>query len=161
MITLTQQCEGLPWAKNVTCIYITCRDDNATPLPSLSMFTSQLPSTLALFPGPSPLKRGLVHTVCACGEIFRYIFHKKLCALFCPYAEDYTNQEYRLQRRFNCRILLFRRGSIIFPNVQSNRKLIYQKSSLVATEYLSPFVHGLYCFCLEHYWPLQQKRGAI
>jgi len=28
-------------------------------------------------------------------EIFRYIFRKKLRALPCPYAEDYTNQEYR------------------------------------------------------------------
>ena len=28
-------------------------------------------------------------------EIFHYIFRKKLCALPCPYAEDYTNQEYR------------------------------------------------------------------
>ena len=28
-------------------------------------------------------------------EIFRYIFCKKLHALSCPYAEDYTNQENR------------------------------------------------------------------
>ena len=28
-------------------------------------------------------------------EIFRYIFRKKLRAPPCPYADDYTNQEYR------------------------------------------------------------------
>ena len=29
-------------------------------------------------------------------KIFRYIFRKKLHALPCPYAVDYTNQEYRV-----------------------------------------------------------------
>jgi len=47
---------------------------------------------LALSPGPSP--RGEAWYTCLpMREIFRYIFHKKLCALPCWYAEDYTNQE--------------------------------------------------------------------
>ena len=43
------------------------------------------------FPGPSPPRRGLVHSVCSCAKYFP----QKLCALPCPYAEDYTNYEYR------------------------------------------------------------------
>ena len=68
-------------------------------------------------PLPFSPRRGLVHTVCACAKFSLYIFRKKLRALPCPYAKDYT----RLKRRFNLQnpagILLFRRGSVIFPNV--------------------------------------------
>ena len=45
---------------------------------------------IALSPGTFLPKRGLVLTVHV-----QNIFCKKLCALPCPYVEDYTNQEYR------------------------------------------------------------------
>ena len=51
---------------------------------------------LASSPGPSPPRRGLVHTVCACAKYSAlFSVKKKLRALPCPYVEDYTNQEYR------------------------------------------------------------------
>ena len=92
--------------------------------------TSETMCALALFPGLSA--RGGPGTHCLCMlKIFRYIFRKKLCALPCSYAEPTKNTEltlnYRLQQRFNLQnpagILLFRHGSIIFPNAQSNRKI--------------------------------------
>ena len=48
-------------------------------------------------PLPFSPRGGLVHTVCACAKFSLYIFRKKLRALPCPYAKDYT----RLKRRFN------------------------------------------------------------
>ena len=52
---------------------------------------------IASSPGPfPPLPRGEAwYTPLRMREIFRYIFRKKLRALPCPYAVDYTNQEYR------------------------------------------------------------------
>ena len=47
--------------------------------------------SLASSPGPFPPSRGLYTLF----EHVQNIFHKNLCALPCPYAEDYTNQEYR------------------------------------------------------------------
>ena len=43
---------------------------------------------------PPPEERPGTHCL-RMREIFGYIFRKKLHALPCPYAEDYTNQEYR------------------------------------------------------------------
>ena len=47
---------------------------------------------LASSPGPSPQGEAW-YTLFAHAR--NSIFHKKLCALPCSYAEDYTNQEYR------------------------------------------------------------------
>ena len=46
-------------------------------------------------PGPSPRGEAWNTPFTHMREIFRYIFHKKFRALPCPYAEDYTNKEYR------------------------------------------------------------------
>ena len=68
--------------------------------------------------------------------------------------EDYTNLEYRAFCELNssedltCRTLLgcyFSDMAASFSKctvLQKGNKSIYQKGSLVATEYLSPFVHG-------------------
>ena len=53
-----------------------------------------LKSVVSLVPKPLPEERPCTHCLRMC-EIFCYIFHKKLRALPCLYAEDYTNQEYR------------------------------------------------------------------
>ena len=67
------------------------------------------------------------------------------------------NAEFRLQQQFNfqypTRVLLFRCGSIIFHNFESNRKLICQKGLLVGKETLIS-----HCKQFEHNQPLQQKR---
>ena len=51
--------------------------------------------TLASSPGPSPPEERPGTHCLRMREIFCYIFREKLRALPCPYAEDYTNQEYR------------------------------------------------------------------
>ena len=66
-------------------------------------------------------------------KIFHYLFRKKLCALPCPYVEDYTNQEYRAffeldsSDDLTCRTPLGYYFSDVavsfFQNVQSNRKV--------------------------------------
>ena len=68
---------------------------------SAKLFTSymrlskQVHPVCSLDPRPlSPEERPGTHCLRMC-KIFRYIFCKILCALHCPYAEDYTNQEYR------------------------------------------------------------------
>ena len=43
---------------------------------------------------PPPAERPGTHCLYML-KIFQYIFRKKLCGLPCPYAEHYTNQEYR------------------------------------------------------------------
>ena len=49
----------------------------------------------SLVPRPlPPEERPGTHCLCM-REIFCYIFRKKLCVRPCPYAENYTNQEYR------------------------------------------------------------------
>ena len=79
-------------------------------------------------------------------------FPQKLSHL---YAEDYTNQEYRAFFELDSsddltgRTLLgyyFSDVAVSFSKrtiQQKGNKSIYQKGALLATEYLSPFVHGL------------------
>ena len=102
--------------------------------------------THSLIPRPlPPEERPGIHCLCMC-EVFHYIFHKKLCTLFACMQKIILTKNTELlwnrhKRRYNLQnpagILLFRRSSIIFLNVQSNRKvinkLIYQKGPLVAT----------------------------
>ena len=108
--------------------YITCRDDNATPLPSLSMFTSQLPSTLALlFPGPPKARPG-THCLRLQGNI-PFIFSVKGFVHFFVRMRRLYNQEYRAffdidsSDDLTAGILLFRRGSIIFQTYGSTEKV--------------------------------------
>ena len=83
-------------------------------------------------------------------KTFRYIFRKKLHTLPCPYTEDYTNQEYRAffeldsSDDLNClETQTWQYHSSKRTVQQKVNKLINQKGPLVATEYLSFFVHGL------------------
>ena len=76
-------------------------------------------------PVPAPPQREAWYTLC---KIFRYIFRKKLRALPCPYAEDYTSQEcrpfFKIHSSDNSTYvqnpagILFRCASIIFPNIE-------------------------------------------
>ena len=121
---------------------------------------------LASFPGPSSPSRGLVHTACTCAKC-SVIFYIKCFVHFLVRTPKIKNTELswnespesiylaqpiqsflgmRVQRQFILHnpagIPLFRRGSIIFPNIQpygkaSNR--FTKKGPLVAPEYLSPF----------------------
>ena len=80
-------------------------------------------------PGPSPPRRGLVHTALA--RKFHCIFRKMLHALPClmwkiilriqSFLWNRSKQWSNLQNPAG--ILLFRRGRIIFSNIQSNRKV--------------------------------------
>ena len=108
-------------------------------------------------------------------EIFHYIFRKKLCALPCPYAEDYTNQEYRAffelgsSNYLTCRTLLgyyFSDMAVSFfqtysPTEREQIGLLKRAVQGSRQKYLSP----LYTVCnrlrLEHDRLLQQKRRAI
>jgi len=70
----------------------------------------------SLVPWPLP-PRGEARYTLRMHEIFCHIFCKKLRVLPCPYAEDYTNQEYRAfyYLWFNLQNpagILFRRGSV-------------------------------------------------
>ena len=53
-------------------------------------------TNLSLVPRPLPPEERPGTHCLHMHEIFCFIFRKKLCALPCPYAEDYTNQEYRV-----------------------------------------------------------------
>ena len=95
----------------------------------------------SLVPRPLP-RRGLVHTACACAK---YIFHKKLRALPCPYAEDYTSQVYRAffelfssqlaEPRWDTTFQMWQYHLSKRTALQKGKKAIYQKGPLVATEY--------------------------
>ena len=104
----------------------------------------------SLVPRPLPLRRGLVHTVCTCTKYSVIFSVKSLVYLHCPYVEHYTNQEIiqsflwnRFQQWFNLQNpsrLPFRRDSIIFTSLQSNKVVtneIYHKGPMVATEILT------------------------
>ena len=109
--------------------------------------------TLASFPAPhppppTPKERAGAHCL-----LMREIFFITVLCTSLSVQKIIRIQSFlwtRLQRRFNLQnpagILLFRRGSIIFPNVQPYRKVtnrFTKKGPLVATEYLFPFKHGL------------------
>ena len=78
-------------------------------------------------------------------EIFLYIFHKKLRALPCPYAEDYTNQVYRAffelfssqlaEPRWDTTFQMWQYHLSKHTALQKGNKSICQKGPLVATEY--------------------------
>ena len=104
-------------------------------------------------PSPFPLpRRGLVHTFFAHAQNIP-LYCKKLHALPCPYAEDYTNQEYRAFFEIHSSdenlLRYFSGASIIFTNLEGN-KSIYQKGALVAKRvaietlvYMYLSAHGL------------------
>jgi len=52
-------------------------------------------SAISLVPRPLPPEERPGTHCLRMRKIFRYIFRKKLRTHPCPYAEDYTNQEYR------------------------------------------------------------------
>ena len=68
--------------------HVTIRSSHSISVNYSNTFASLVPRPLSTEERPG------THCLCM-REIFRYIFRKKLRALPCPYAEDYTNQEYR------------------------------------------------------------------
>ena len=96
---------------------------------------------VALSPGPSPLRRGLVHTVCTC---VLAIFHKKkLHALIVRMRNIITNHTFQIDSSGNltCRILLEYYFSDISSKLtlkQKGNKSICQKNR--KNTYLSLYI---------------------
>ena len=100
----------------------------------------------SLVPRPLPLRRVLVLTICTCANNYVIFSVKASCTYLVRVWKIILTKNTelsRFQQRFNlqnpARMLLFRCGSIIFPNLHSNRKITNQcqKGQLVATETLS------------------------
>ena len=74
--------------------------------------------SVASSPGPSPPRRGLVHTVCTCAK-YSVTFSVKSFVHFLVYKtffEIHSSDD--LTYRTLLGYVLFRRGSVIFPNIE-------------------------------------------
>jgi len=88
---------------------------------------------LASPPGPSPSEEAWYTPFCACAIYSVISSIKNFVHLCCPYAEDYTNQEYKAYFEIDssgiltCKILLeyyFSDMPVLFlQNIHSNRKV--------------------------------------